>query len=302
MSEFVIAVHGGAGAWRLGVGREALEDVIRRALQKGAEVMRSGSCLEAVVEAIASLEDSGILNAGVGSTLDYLGRVSMDAGLMRSDGRAGAVALVTYPRNPIRLAKIVMERTPHVLIAGPEADELARRMGLERHPGPSERALAKWRELRERPESEWVRARIEAATALGYDTVGAVALGPDGCLAAGASTGGVSLKLPGRIGDSPVPGAGFYANENIAVSATGIGETILLSMSSLRLADAYLQVGELEEALERVVSDHSKRWGLNTLGLIAVTRRGEVGGRYNAEAMPWGYMKGGEIRVLGIPA
>ncbi|MEN3000202.1 MAG: isoaspartyl peptidase/L-asparaginase [Acidilobaceae archaeon] len=302
MRSYVMAVHGGAGAWRLGVEREALEKVLREALLRGAEAMKSGSCVDAVVEAIVSLEDSGLLNAGLGSTLDYRGKVSMDAGIMRGDGRAGAVALVTYPRNPIRLARLVMERTPHVLLAGPEADELARRAGLERHPGPSERALARWRALREQPDSEWVRARAEAARTLGYDTVGAVALGPDGCLAGGASTGGVSLKLPGRIGDSPVPGAGFYADEKIAVSATGIGETILLSMSSLRLAYAYLQVGELGEAMRRVVGEHARRWGANTLGLIAVTRRGEVGGEHNAEAMPWGYMKGGEIRVLGLPA
>ncbi|MCX8195629.1 MAG: isoaspartyl peptidase/L-asparaginase [Acidilobaceae archaeon] len=297
---FALAVHGGAGAWRLGVDGKLIEKTIEGALLRGSEAMRSGSCVDAVVEAIAFLEDSGILNAGTGSTLDYLGNVSMDAGIM-AGGKAGAVAIVSYPKNPIRLARIVMERTPHVLLAGPQADELARRVGLERHPGPSERALARWRALRELPESEWVRARVEAAKALGYDTVGAAALGPDGCLAAGASTGGVSLKLPGRIGDSPIPGAGFYANEAVAVSATGIGETIILSMSSLRVANAYLQLGDLAEALRRVVAEHTARWGPNTLGLIAVSRRGEVGGEHNAEGMPWGYMKEGEIRVFGLP-
>lgn len=292
----IIVVHGGAGSWR-GADPDAVARALRRALEVGREMMAKGDCVDAVVEAIAAMEDSGILNAGLGSVLDYSGNISMDAGIMRSDGRAGAVALVRYPRNPIRLARIVMERTPHVIIAGPAADDLARRLALEPHAGPTQRAVERWRDLRTSPESPWVSARIEAAKALGYDTVGAAAASGD-CLAAGASTGGVSLKLPGRIGDSPIPGAGFFANREIAVSATGIGETIILSMSSLRAAELYASLMSAQAALERVVSEHAARWGPGTLGLIAVTRRGEVAAAHNAEGMPWGYAREGELRVF----
>jgi len=300
----VVAVHGGAGVWR---GLDVDLDSIRRALVgavvAGLEASRSGGCLDMVVEAIAYLEDSGLFNAGVGSVLDYTGGLSMDAGLMIGDGRAGAVALVSYPRNPIRLARIVLEKTPHVILAGPQADELAKRIGLEKHPGPHHRALERWRKLREKPEgSKWLYERVEAAKALGYDTVGAVALDSRGCLAAGASTGGVALKLPGRIGDSPIPGAGFYANREVAISATGIGETIIMSMCSLRVAQLYELTGSLEDALNIVVREHTMKWGPGTLGLIALNARGEVKASYNTEAMPWAYATlGEEPRVSGMP-
>lgn len=301
----IVVVHGGAGAWRF--DDISFDDVVRAlssAVRTGLEASRRGDCIDMVVEAIAYLEDSGLFNAGLGSTLDYLGKVSMDAGLMSSRGRAGAVALVSYPRNPIRLARIVLERTPHVILAGPQADELAKRLGLEPHLGPSSRVVERWRKLKMGlVESRWVQERVEAARSLGYDTVGAVAIDSSGCLAAGASTGGVILKLPGRIGDSPIPGAGFYANDKVAVSATGIGETIIMSMSSLRVAQLYEITGNLREAVELTVREHTMRWGPGTLGLIALSYRGEVEASYNTEAMPWAYASlGEEPRVGGIPA
>ena len=300
----MVVVHGGAGAWRgLDVGIGVVARVLRDAVSVGLDVARSGDCIDMVVEVIAFLEDSGLFNAGVGSVLDYTGGVSMDAGLMDSSGRAGAVAAVTYPRNPIRLARIVMERTPHIIMAGVKADELASRLGLERHPGPHPRALERWRNLKSRvPESAWIARRVEAARALGYDTVGAVVVDSRGCLAAGSSTGGVALKLPGRVGDSCIPGAGFYANDRVAVSATGIGETIIMSMSSLRVAQFYEAIGVLRVAVERVVEEHTRRWGPGTLGLIALSHRGEVEASYNTEAMPWAYASlGEEPRVGGLP-
>lgn len=292
----IVAVHGGAGVWRgLDVEVESIRRALRDAVISGLEASKTGDCVDMVVEAIALLEDSGLFNAGVGSTLDYLGGISMDAGLMTSRGRAGAVAAVSYPRNPIKLARIVLERTPHVILAGHYADELARRMGLEKHPGPHPRVIVRWRSLREDPSvSKWILERVKAARTLGFDTVGAVALDNQGCLAAGASTGGVAMKLPGRVGDSPIPGAGFYANEKVAVSATGIGETILMSMSSLRVAQLYELLGNLKESLDIVVREHTLKWGSGTLGLIALSRRGEVEASHNAEAMPWAYATLGE--------
>ncbi|MEM0366484.1 MAG: isoaspartyl peptidase/L-asparaginase [Acidilobaceae archaeon] len=303
MGRPVIAVHGGAGAWRgLDFDYKLVYDAIEESIVRGLEASRTGNCIDMIVESIAYLEDSGLFNAGVGSTLDYIGNVLMDAGLMTSYGKAAGVASVSYPRNPIRLARLILEKTPHVIISGPWADDIARRFSLEKHPGPSIRAQAMWRDLKSgKIESPWVKARIESAKTLGYDTVGAVALDSSGCLAAGASTGGVALKLPGRVGDSPIPGAGFYADSNIAVSATGIGETIILSMTSLRVANLYATLGILDNTLRIIVEEHTRRWGPGTLGLIALSFKGEISGYYNTEAMPWGYARlGEEIRILGL--
>ncbi len=298
----IVVVHGGAGAWRgfsleeFKVATRALEEAVR----SGLEASRAGDCVDMVVEAVARLEDSGVFNAGLGSVLDYSGNLTMDAGIMASDGRAGGVAAVSYPRNPIKLARIVMEKTPHVIIAGPWADELARKLKLEAHPGPSGRALDRWRKLKIEPNaSPWIKLRVETARALGYDTVGAVASDGKGCLAAGVSTGGVALKLPGRVGDSPIPGAGFYATPTIAVAATGIGETIILSMASLRLADYYEKTGDVEKAATMLVEEHTRRWGQGTIGVIIVTGKAEVTARYNTEAMPWAYARLGEKPIVG---
>ncbi|MDM7274866.1 MAG: isoaspartyl peptidase/L-asparaginase [Thermoprotei archaeon] len=301
----VVVVHGGAGAWR-GLSLEEFKAMVRaleEAVYGGLEVSRSGDCVDMVVEAVARLEDSGVFNAGLGSVLDYSGSLTMDAGIMAGSGGAGGVAVVSYPRNPIKLARIVMEKTPHVIIAGPWADELARKLGLEAHPGPSARAIERWRKLKLDPSaSPWVESRVKAARALGYDTVGAVASDGKGCLAAGVSTGGVALKLPGRVGDSPIPGAGFYATPRIAVAATGIGETIILSMASLKLSEYYEKTGDVEKAATMLVEEHTRIWGQGTIGVIAVTGEAEVAAKYNTEAMPWAYARLGEKPTInGLP-
>lgn len=301
----LVVVHGGAGSWK-GLSLEEFKAVVRaleEAVYGGLSVSRSGDCVDMVVEAVARLEDSGVFNAGLGSVLDYSGNMTMDAGIMASNGRAGGVALVSYPRNPIKLARIVMEKTPHVIIAGPWADELARRLGLEAHPGPSARALERWRKLKIDPSaSPWVESRVKAARALGYDTVGAVASDGRGCLAAGVSTGGVALKLPGRVGDSPIPGAGFYATPRIAVAATGIGETIIMSMASLKLSEYYERIGDAGKASATLVEEHTRIWGQGTIGVIVVTGKAEVVAKYNTEAMPWAYARLGEKpAVNGLP-
>ncbi|MEM4427012.1 MAG: isoaspartyl peptidase/L-asparaginase [Acidilobaceae archaeon] len=283
----VIAVHGGAGSWKDREISKAVEK-LKGAVEAGLSVAHKG-CIDMVVEAVAYLEDSGIFNAGIGSVLDYSGGLSMDAGLMVSSGRAAGVAAVRYPRNPIRLAEIVLRETPHVLIVGHWADELAQKKGLERHSGPSPQAIERWRTLRESQHHHWVKAYVETAKKLGYDTVGAVSIDDNGCLAAAASTGGVSLKLPGRVGDSPIPGAGYHATERIASSATGIGETIIMSMVTLRISTLYSIYGDLAKVLHDVINEHTLRWGPDTLGVISLTRNGEVGGCFNSEAMPWAW-------------
>lgn len=280
-----IIVHGGAGGWRGVSGTGEVLEAVRSGARAGMASTGRG-LLEALVEAVAALEDSGVLNAGVGSVLTYDGRVEMDAGLMTDSMEAGGVAAVTYPRNPIRLAAYVARELPHVLIAGPAADRLAERLGLEKHPGPSRRALERWRMLREELArgggSSWARAVLR----LYGDTVGAVLLSR-GRLAAAASTGGIALKHPGRVGDSPVPGAGFYVEKGVGgCAATGIGETIILGRPCVYAVELLAQGVPVEEAARAAVARHTRLFGPDTLGLILLDHSGAAAAAMNTQGMP----------------
>ncbi|HIQ55314.1 MAG TPA: asparaginase [Pyrodictium sp.] len=276
-----ILVHGGAGGWQAERVGEALQ-ALRRAVDIG---LKQKTALDMVVEAIAVLEDSGVLNAGIGSVLTFDGRVQMDAGLMYR-GWAAGVGAVSYPRNPIRLAKEIYNRTRHVLLVGADADTLAAKLGLPKHPGPITSNFEKWVKAKKNAKKrEWVAPLLK----LYGDTVGAVALDQEGHMAAGASTGGISLKHPGRVGDSPIPGAGYYAEDGLgACSATGIGETILLGMVC-RKAVELLSKKNPVEALKQVLYEHTSRFGENTLGVILLSANGEAVAGINTKAMPIGY-------------
>jgi len=284
-----LLLHGGAGSWRISRERieRALKD-IEAAREHGWRYLRNGSALEAVVESIAYMEDCGSFNAGTGSVLNIAGYREMDAGLM--DGsclRAAAVACVRYPRNPIRLARIVLDRTDHVLLAGEGADDLARRIGLEPIGEPGEGLLRRYRELRERYwRGEWriFGRNKDLLREIGYaDTVGAVALDTDERLAAGVSTGGVWLKLPGRVGDSALPGAGFYADKWVAVASTGIGEVIAQSLPGIRVSMLVSQGYRVSRALDLVIDWITGIWGADNTGLIAIDYRGDYGISFNTK-------------------
>ncbi|MCI4436525.1 MAG: isoaspartyl peptidase/L-asparaginase [Ignisphaera sp.] len=301
----VLAVHGGAGRWSADPETiKAVKKVLEDALREGFKYYKSGSSLDMVVAAIEVMESSGVFNAGVGSTVDLAGSVSMDAGVMYR-GKAGAVAYVRYPKNPIKLARFILEKTEHIILAGDAADQLAKKLGLDKHPGPAQKVLERYREFLEKVkrgeaiDNPYKRA-IQLWLSLG-DTVGAVALDSNGDLSAGVSTGGVFLKMPGRVGDSPIPGAGFYANECGAAAATGVGEFIILTNASLRIVDGICNGLEPEKAIESILNLITKRFGAGTAGFIALDRIGRVAGLYNTQAMPWGYItEDGEIKVLGI--
>lgn len=302
----VVAVHCGAGTWR-NVDEEIIKKVVLDALERGVKVLESGaSALDAVVEATVVLEDSGVLNAGLGSVPDLRGDVSMDAGVMDGwSGRAGAVAVVTYPKNPVILARKVLELTDHVLLAGSAADELAVKLGLPKHPGLSERVKKRYDEVLKKAFSgdAIFRRSFELAQRLGYfDTVGAVALDSEGKLAAAVSTGGVILKFPGRVGDSAIPGAGFFANKYGAAVATGIGETIIMSMLSLKTVNLISEGYLADTAARLAIQYHTSIYGRDTAGLIVLDYRGNAYGAYNTQAMPWGYAKADtkEFTVLGF--
>jgi beta-aspartyl-peptidase (threonine type) len=307
----LLAVHGGAGRLRkhLLESRRELEEGLRDALHAGMSALTTGSALDAVEAAVKVLESSGLFNAGKGAALNAYGQVELDAGVMFGrDLSFGAVAAQRYTWNAVTLARKVMELTDHVLLVGPGADELARRLGMEPHPGPTERARKLYEELLEavrRGEHDlWSKNRELLLSMHPGDTVGAVALDSDGNLAAATSTGGISLKLPGRVGDTPLPGAGVYAeNGVVAVSATGVGELIARYLAAFRVAELVRRGKPLGEALEQVVSGMTEFFGRrNTVGLIALDARGTYGEATNCEVFLRGFAKPGEPVRVGVLA
>ena len=300
-----VVAHGGAGGWSRERGRQAVE-AVRMAVERGIRVLRElRDPLDAVAAAVKLLEDSGVLNAGRGSVLTLNGIVEMDAGLMDNRGVVGAVAAVRRIANPILAALIVARETPHVLMAGAGAERLAESFGVGRHPGPlPERVAQAYRRLREQRERILYRLWLEKASlvpGIDADTVGAVARYGD-LLAAGTSTGGISFKLEGRVGDSPIPGAGFYTGRRIACSATGIGETILADMLCMRIAERGEQLG-LRRAVAEILGAYSERHPRGSVGVITVSSMGDACiGVYNA-AMPYAIASGERIEagVCGFP-
>lgn len=299
-----IAVHGGAGDWALdSEGEKRVGERLREALEAGFDVLiRGGSAVDAVVEAVAVLEDSGIFNAGSGSALNSKGYGELDAGVM--DGStmfSGAVAAVKV-RNPVRLARVVMDRTSHVLLCCDGAEALARALNVSFEPfTPSENQVKRYRDLISRLGGDdapmYARANREIIERLlrseVHGTVGAVAIDSEGRLAAATSTGGIWLKLPGRVGDTPIPGAGFYADRDMACSATGIGETIMTISLCRSIALASRLMGSVSPAIaysfEELESLPRYR-GYAQAGVIIITRDSDLYMAYNTRGMARGYI------------
>jgi beta-aspartyl-peptidase (threonine type) len=285
MADRVLVVHGGCGNPAAGVVRDevAYKRAIEASLQAGwAPLEDGGGALDAVQAAVESLEDCPLFNAGRGSVLNARGLAEMDAGLMcGADLRTGAVAAVTGVRHPVALARAVMERTRHVLIAGAGAEDLAREAGLEiRDPA--------WF-VTERQRERWMASK---------GTVGAVALDAHGHLAAATSTGGVRGQRAGRVGDSPLIGAGTYADDaTCAVSATGDGELIVRATVAAEVAGLVRHRGvPLADACARVLRERLEPLGAEA-GLIALDARGEAVMQANTRVLHRGIAReGGEVR------
>ena len=292
-----LVIHGGAGAMRPAHGdpdheRRARQG-LRDALDAGAEVLgKGGSSVDAVEAAVRILEDDHCFNAGRGSTLNAEGVVELDAAIMDgSSRRAGAVAGVRTTRAPISLARVLMERGPHVLLSYEGADRMAREAGLEQ-------VENKWFMTDER------RRQLEELLAKGgfdaevkYGTVGAVAVNAAGHVAAATSTGGLTAKQWGRIGDSPLIGAGTYADDRAcAVSATGSGEYFIRAVAAHQLAERMRLAGQgLQAALDGVLEDIRELGG--TGGLIAVAPTGECAWGFTTRAMYRGVADAGSRKV-----
>jgi beta-aspartyl-peptidase (threonine type) len=250
-SRWSIAVHGGAGT----ILRENLTEAMRgeyeaglgAALDAGARLLaEGGNALDAVAATVVLLEDDPHFNAGRGATFTFDGKIELDAAIM--DGRtraAGAVAGVTRERNPVLIARAVMEHSPHVFLAGAGAERFAREHGFEPvDPAWFETAERRrqFEEFRQR-KSGWFDGSVK------YGTVGAVARDRKGHVAAATSTGGLTGKRWGRVGDSPVIGAGTYADDRAcAVSATGAGEYFIRTAAAKAIADRMVLLGESAQA------------------------------------------------------
>lgn len=288
----IILVHGGAGSFSRRDLKE-YKSCLKDAVTNGYKVLRSGSAVEGVIEAVKIMEDCGHMNAGIGSVLNLHGYVEMDAGIMDGKAmRAAGVALVRKIKNPILLAKVIMEHTDHVLLAGDFAEKLGEKLGLKTYDiVPREDMKRKYNELYLKllkGDIKYLRRiskLVKKHKDIAYGTVGAVALDKEGRLAAATSTGGYWLKLPGRIGDTPIVGAGFYADKDAAASSTGIGEYILIA-GLCRKAVELVKAG-LNAAFAAIKSIEymSASFGENTAGLIIVDSHGYVGAAFNTKGM-----------------
>ncbi|MFZ4285056.1 isoaspartyl peptidase/L-asparaginase family protein [Variovorax sp. HJSM1_2] len=318
----VIAIHGGAGTILRSAMNAELEQRYNQALsgilQAGAALLAAGApALEAVTEAVRLLEECPLFNAGKGAVYTEAGGHELDACVM--DGAtlaAGAVAGVTRVRNPVLAARVVMQHSGHVLMIGPAAQDYVAQHGIEL-------VDPNWFDTPERL-AQLQRAQQAAggamldhdgATSLAKDaaeeaapldpdrkfgTVGAVALDANGKLAAATSTGGMTNKRVGRVGDTPVVGAGCYANDRVAVSCTGSGEMFIRAVAAYDVSALMEYAGlSLEEATRRVVQDKLMRID-GRGGLIAVDAQGGVALSFNTEGMYRGYARVGQAPVFAI--
>jgi len=230
LSKPVLVIHGGAGLVRVGLtpaDEAGMRAALELALRKGHAALAAGEpALDAVTIAITILEDDPHFNAGKGAVFTHEGKNELDAAIM--DGaalRAGAVAGVQRIKNPLRLARAVMERSPHVMMVGEGAEAFARSVGMTLVDPAYFRTEKRWQQLQKALREEAAgKPHADLETARHFGTVGAVALDDSGRLAAGTSTGGMTNKRYGRVGDAPLIGAGTYANATCAVSGTGWGE------------------------------------------------------------------------------
>ena len=289
-SGFVLVAHGGAGDYSK-MKPEQIEmrrAAMLKAVQAGYAILaRKGASLEAVEATIRIMEDSGLFDAGRGSYYTREGVPEMDAAIM--DGRtlnAGSVASLKHIANPIHLARLVMEKTPHVMLVGDGAEQFAKSQGIELVSPYTFFNEREWERYRNARSAEEKTKAAEFSAIEEHGTVGVVALDQAGNLAAGTSTGGTVMKMPGRVGDSPILGAGTYANnESCAVSGTGTGEFF---MRNIVAADICERVRYLHVTLEQAANDVVMKELVEQRGdggVIALDPKGNVATPFNTQGM-----------------
>ena len=317
-----IVIHGGAGVIKresLTPEREAaVRAVLTESLQAGHAILaKGGTSLDAVTAAVRVMEDSPLFNAGKGAVFTHDGKNELDAAIMNGRTReAGSVAGLHHVKNPISLARAVMEQSPHVMMIGAGAEEFAKQQGVELVPESYFYTEERWQSLQRALEAEKQQQQTPpeqgqpqgpqtfwehpAGREHKFGTVGAVALDQAGNLAAGTSTGGMTNKRFGRVGDVPVIGAGTYANERCAVSATGHGEYFIRYTVARDICSRmeYLDLPLLESANQVVMEVLVKAGGEG--GVIAMDAQGNVAMPFNSSGMYRGYMGPDGVAAVAI--
>ena len=274
-----IIVHGGAGPIKDDSLTARLEGCKAAALAGWAILQQGGAALDAVEAAVVVLEDNPLFNAGTGSTLNSLGKIEMDAAIMEGHSlRAGAVAAVSGVKNPINLARRILEDGRHIMLAGEGALLFARQIGF---PECAPESL-----LVESEKKRWQSK---------HGTVGAVAFDSAGRLAVATSTGGIFNKLPGRVGDSPLIGCGTYANGYGAASCTGQGEAIIRLVLAKSAVDFLHEADDIEaQTAARMAIAHLEERLQSTGGIILIDRSGKIGYARSTSHMPVGWVLSGD--------
>lgn len=299
VTHVVLAIHGGIADDEDQVSDEdahALRETLTASLRAGHQRLQDekATSLDAVEAAIMVLEDSPLFNAGKGAVFTHEGRNELDASIMEGKRkRAGAVAGITIVKNPISAARAVMEKSPHVLLSGRGAEVFATKAGLEIVDPGYFWTLPRWKDIEEhwRKAAQKQSANDPPKTLQHWGTVGAVAIDRNGDLAAGTSTGGMTGKMFGRVGDSPLIGAGTYAdNEGCAVSCTGHGEFFIRYAVSHEINALVKYKGcPVEEAVDQVINKQLKEAGGNG-GAIALDARGHFSSAQNSDGMYRGWI------------
>lgn len=287
-----LIAHGGAGNWRPGSEQDAIEGMRAAAAKGRALLVAGGSALDAVCATVVALEDNPIFNAGTGAVLNFDGFCELDAAVMESrESREGAVAALQRVKNPVLVARKVMDETDHVMLAGEGAQRFARVMGFPDHDPITPERRADWQEKRSHLDkvlgkhSLRMRRFLKEHPEYAGGTVGAAAVDSNGVLAAATSTGGVTMKLVGRVGDSPIAGAGNYASPYAAASATGTGEYVMRSLATRAISEAVQHGATLANAVREVLDRLGRDFDAD-VGLIAVDSAGNPVAAHRTRDMP----------------
>jgi len=296
---YSIIVHGGVGAVSHDKEKAVIAGVRGAVIAASNVLASSGSSLDAVEAAIKVLEDNPLFNSGTGSVLTFDGEVEMDAAVAYGPALGfGAIAGIKNIQHPISLARMVMEKTDHVLLQGSGAQEFARMMGIAPHNPVTEERRNQWRKYREKflrgDAGDWpkLKALMKEHPEFLHGTVGAVAMDEKGSVTAGTSTGGVFLKLLGRVGDTPLPGAGTYATKFGGASSTGLGESMMRTLITKTACD-FMRMGlDAQGAASGAVNMLSNILGTEA-GIIVVDNQGGVGFAQNTPQMVHAYFKQG---------
>jgi L-asparaginase / beta-aspartyl-peptidase len=306
-TKVVLAIHGGLAGPRENLTPEREREVrqaLANSLSAGFDVLQldAGDNVSAVLAAVQVLEDSAHFNAGKGSIFNQSGSIELDAAIMEGNQRrAGAVAAIRRVRNPVLAAHAVMTQSPAVFLVGEEADQFAERTGLPMVEPAYFVTERRWNEFlswKERQQAQNDAKVVPDVLRISRGTVGAVSLDRNGNLAAATSTGGVSFKIPGRVGDSGVIGAGTYAdNRSCAVSATGDGELFIRSSAAYSVSARMRYCNDaVVESAQAAIEDIRKLGGVG--GLVAIDRKGNLAMPYHAVGMYRGYVdERGNIHV-----